>query len=86
MEKSEKFCQSCSMPMDKDPGGGGTNSDGTKSTTYCSYCYVDGEFKDDFTTADQMVGFVKEKLAEQGMGKIRQWLFTMQIGKLKRWK
>jgi len=74
------------MPMDKDPGKGGTNLDGTKSDMYCSYCYDKGEFRDDFTTAPQMVEFVKGKLEEQGMGKIRQWLFTSQIGKLKRWK
>ena len=33
-------CQSCGMPLKSDPGGGGTNADGTHSDEYCSYCYV----------------------------------------------
>ncbi|SHI59132.1 Putative zinc ribbon domain-containing protein [Dethiosulfatibacter aminovorans DSM 17477] len=82
----EKFCQSCGMPMDQDPEKGGTNKDGTKNDMYCSYCYENGEFKDDFTEASQMVEFVKGKLAEKGMGKIKQSLYTSQIKKLKRWK
>ena len=82
----DKFCQSCGMPMKADPGGGGTNEDGIKSTKYCSYCYENGKFKDDFTSPDQMIEFVKGKLAEQGMGKIKQKLFTIQIKKLERWK
>lgn len=86
MGSMDKFCQSCSMPMDQDPGKGGTEADGSKSIKYCSYCYENGKFKDDFTSADQMVSFVKEKLAEKGMGKMRQWLFTSQISKLERWK
>ena len=28
------FCQSCGMPMKKDPENGGTNADGTKSPDY----------------------------------------------------
>lgn len=82
----EKFCQSCSMPMKQDPQQGGTEADGSKSPKYCSYCYENGKFRDDFTSADQMVDFVKGKLAEQGMGKMKQWLFTSQIKKLERWK
>ena len=39
-----KFCQSCGMPMKKDPEGGGTNADGDKSQDYCSYCFVNGAF------------------------------------------
>jgi hypothetical protein len=39
-----RFCQSCGMPMKKDPGNGGTDSDGTKSADYCSYCFKDGGF------------------------------------------
>ena len=37
-----KFCQSCGMPMKKDPEGGGTNADGSKSPDYCSYCFRNG--------------------------------------------
>ncbi len=44
MEKSYKNCQSCSMPMKKDPKGGGTNADGSLSKMYSSYCWEKGEF------------------------------------------
>ena len=44
MAKEQKICQSCGMPHAKDPGGGGSEADGTKSTTYCSLCYKDGAF------------------------------------------
>ena len=44
MENSVKICQSCGMPIDKDPNKGGTNSDGSKSDKYCSYCFSNGSF------------------------------------------
>ena len=37
--------QSCSMPMN-DESVYGTNSDGTKNSDYCIYCYKNGEFID----------------------------------------
>lgn len=86
MEKFDRFCQSCGMPMDKDPGNGGTNSDGTKSQKYCSYCYNNGAFNDDFTQASEMIRFVKGKLKEMGYGPIRRWFFTSHIPQLERWK
>ena len=32
------------MPLAKDPDGGGTEADGSRSRTYCSLCYRDGAF------------------------------------------
>ena len=32
-----KNCQSCGMPMARDPEGGGTEADGSKSAKFCSY-------------------------------------------------
>ncbi|MBL7113058.1 MAG: zinc ribbon domain-containing protein [Bacteroidales bacterium] len=86
MGKYDKFCQSCGMPMDMDPGKGGTNQDGTKNSKYCSYCYEDGAFKDDFTSSEQMVQLVKEKLKEQGYGPLRRWFYSSGIPRLERWK
>jgi hypothetical protein len=82
----EKFCQSCGMPMDKDPRGGGTRKDGIKTQKYCSLCYEEGAFKDDFTKAEEMVGFVKEKLKEMGYNSLKRWFFTSHIPKLERWQ
>lgn len=86
MMKTDRFCQSCGMPMDMDPHHGGTNSDGSKTTKYCSYCYQMGAFKDDFTDAKQMVQFVREKLKEQNHGFLKRWFYTLHIPKLERWR
>jgi hypothetical protein len=86
MGRFDRFCQSCGMPMEKDPGNGGTNADGTRSQKYCSYCYADGKFNDDFTNPSQMVKLVKGKLKEMGTGPIMRWFYTSHIPKLERWK
>jgi len=86
MGKFDRFCQSCGMPMDQDPGKGGTLADGSVSETFCSYCYENGHFKDDFTSPKQMVRFVKGKLKEQGHGFLKQWFYTSHIPRLDRWK
>jgi hypothetical protein len=86
MGKFDKFCQSCGMPMDKDPGQGGTNADGSKSGKFCSYCYEAGGFKGECKTAGEMVTLVKGKLKEMGYGPIRRWFYTSHISQLERWK
>lgn len=80
-----KFCQSCGMPMKKDPQQGGTNSDGSKNDMYCSLCYKNGGFVDKFTTAQEMQAFCIVKMNECGVPKWVAWLFTRGIPKLKRW-
>ena len=42
--QAEKFCQSCGMPMAKDPAGGASLSDGKTSKSVCSLCMSDSEF------------------------------------------
>lgn len=80
-----KVCQSCAMPMNKDPGHGGTEADGSKSETYCSLCYLDGAFTQDGITASEMQDFCVKVLQEKGMPKFMAWLFTRGIPKLDRW-
>jgi hypothetical protein len=87
MEKQFKFCQSCGMPLKKDPQGGGTEQDGSKSQKYCSLCYQNGSFTNpEIDTAEKMQAFCIEKMKEQGMSKPIAWLFTRGIPKLERWK
>lgn len=81
-----KFCQSCGMPMKQDPEQGGSEKDGSKSSEYCSYCYVEGEFTQPDFNAKQMQDFCVEKMQEQGMPKLVAWLFTRGIPRLRRWK
>lgn len=78
-------CQSCGMPLKKDPAGGGTNADGTRSTEYCSKCYQNGRFTHPNMMVDEMVVLVKGKLKEMGFPGFMAWMFTRNILKLKRW-
>ena len=90
----KNFCQSCGMPLSKDPKNGGTEKDGSKSTEYCSYCYVNGEFFEPdcegdigkIDTPQKMQKLCIKKMTEQGMPKFLAWILTRTIPKLKRWK
>jgi len=85
--KENKFCQSCGMPLNKDPQHGGTEKDGTISKKFCSYCYQNGEFlSPEIDTAEKMQKFCVIKMKEMGMPSIVAWLFTRGIPKLERWK
>lgn len=44
----ENICQSCGMPL-TDSSVRGTESDGSLSLKYCSYCYGNGTFKQDLS-------------------------------------
>ena len=78
-------CQSCGMPLNKDPENGGTNSDGSKNMTYCSHCFVDGKFTRPDIKLDDMKALVKGKLQEMGFPGILAGFFTKGISKLDRW-
>jgi len=72
--------------MKKDPAGGGTNVDGTKSGMYCSYCYQNGAFNGPDWTVEQMQEFCKKKLKEMKIPDCMAWFLTRGIPKLERWK
>ncbi len=86
MQKTNKVCQSCGMPMKKDPQGGGTNSDGTKSEMYCSYCYQNGAFTAANMTVAEMQELVKGKLKEMHFPGFLASVMVKGIPKLKRWQ
>jgi hypothetical protein len=86
MEKVYKNCQSCSMPLNKDPKGGSTNADGTANHMYCSYCYEKGKFTQPDITVEGMQEFVKGKMKEMGFPGFLAGFFTKGIPKLERWK
>ncbi|NVO19000.1 MAG: hypothetical protein HXX13_04835 [Bacteroidetes bacterium] len=86
MEKSNKFCQSCGMPLKKDEKGGGTNADGSISLMYCSRCYERGEFTRPDLSAKGMQVLVRGKMKEMGFPGIMAWFFTANIPRLERWK
>jgi hypothetical protein len=80
------FCQSCGMPLSKDPQGGGTNLDGTISHEYCSKCYKDGAFCNPDMTVEEMTVLVKGKLREMRIPGFLVNYFTKDIPTLRRWK
>ena len=86
MEKAYKNCQSCGMPLKKDPLGGGSETDGSKSTMYCSYCYREGKFTAPDMTMEEMKALVKGKLKEMGFHRLLAGFFAMSVPGLKRWK
>jgi hypothetical protein len=73
------------MPMKKDPQGGGTNADGTKSEIYCSYCYENGAFLFNGTVAE-FQELCRKMMIESGYSKFLAWLFTRGMKRLPRWK
>lgn len=86
MEKTYKNCQSCGMPLKKSPNGGGTNTDGSISAMYCSYCYEQGQFKQPDWSVHKMQDFVKGKMKEMGFPGFLAGLFTKDIPNLQRWR
>lgn len=86
MQSTYKNCQSCGMPMSKDPKGGGTETGGAKSLRYCSHCYQGGKFTTPNMTVDEMQALVKNKLKEMGFPGFIAGFFTKGIPKLERWK
>jgi len=85
MSEINKNCNSCGMPLKRDPKGGGTNSDSSKSSTYCSYCYENGAFTYEGKVED-FQEYCKEKMREGGHSKFTSWLFTRGMKRLPRWK
>lgn len=84
-KKPVKFCQSCGMPLRKDPESGGSEHDGSKSTLYCSYCYKQGEFTFN-GNVKEFQEFCRIKMREQGHSAVVSWLFTRGMSRLQRWK
>ncbi len=79
-------CQSCGMPLSKDPQGGGSEANGTKSTKYCSHCYLNGKFSEPDIKVHEMVTKVQNIMCDMKFPKFMAKFFTRKIPKLDRWK
>ena len=89
MENNVKICQSCGMPLDKDLNKGGTNSDGSKSDKYCSFCFQNGKFIDEGITLSEKIEkniqiavlrlnipeSEARKMAESSLPNLERWKF-----------
>jgi hypothetical protein len=79
-------CQSCGMPLSRDPRGGGTNADGTQSSEYCSRCYEGGTFTQPNITAEEMTALVESKLRSMHFPGFIARRFAREVPSLRRWK
>ncbi|MDO5577040.1 MAG: zinc ribbon domain-containing protein [Fibrobacter sp.] len=87
MENKTAICQSCGMPLDKDPNGGGTNSDQSRSAKYCSYCYKDGKFVDEGATLQQKIAKNIQIAVKMGMPEEKaRNMAESTLPNLERWK
>lgn len=87
MENITLICQSCGMPLDKDPQKGGTNLDKSRSDKYCSFCFQDGKFVDDGITLEQKIAKNIQIAVNMGMSKEKaQQMAESILPKLDRWK
>ena len=79
------FCQSCGMPLSKDPLGGGTAADGSKTTEYCSHCYSAGAFTQPDITLTQMQTNVRGMLASMNLPPQAIDGYVAGVAGLRRW-
>lgn len=86
MTQTYKNCQSCGMPLKKDPGHGGTEANGSRSIRFCSKCYQHGKFTSPDITLEQMQALVKGKLKEMGFPGFLAGMLTKGIPRLERWR
>ena len=84
---STGFCQSCAMPL-HGPQEHGTESDGTRSGDYCSYCYDDGGFLQDYASSDELIAACAPMMAESCHISVEQAEDCMSalLPDLKRWR
>ncbi len=84
-----KQCQSCGMPLVRDPSGQGwgTEKDWSISSEWCSLCYKDGQFVwwTDMTLS-QMQTIVDNAMKAQWFWWFMRTLVKLQMPYLARWK
>lgn len=86
MTRMYRNCQSCGMPLKRDPQGGGTEADGSRSAVYCSHCYENGTFTLPDITVSEMQRRVGQKLRESGLPALLAAFFARNVPKLDRWR
>lgn len=74
------------MPLSKDPLGGGTNADGSRSSEYCSHCYSEGAFTQPNISAAEMTTLVEGKLRSMHFPGFLARRFAKEVPTLRRWR
>lgn len=83
-----KQCQSCGIPLSKDPSGKWwwTQKDGSISSVYCSLCYRDGNFCYTGNNISEFQDIVDNNMQKDGYGWLMRKLTRRQIPHLDRRK
>lgn len=76
-------CQSCGMPLSKDPECGG-EAGGSRSPIHCSLCYENGAFRHSGASFAGFQSHCAGALEANGMPRILAWAFTRGMGRLER--
>jgi hypothetical protein len=81
-------CQSCGIPLSKDPHRGGTEADGSKSGKYCGRCYENGTFKGGNVSLREFSEWSRKGMIESGNNRFFAWFFSRPflLKHLDRWK
>lgn len=74
-----KNCESCLMPLAKDPGV-------RESNIYCSYCFKDGKLCYEGNDLDEFKKRAYESMIGHGTSKLMAKFYTWMIGFAPRWK
>ncbi|HFI0304848.1 TPA: zinc ribbon domain-containing protein [Streptococcus suis] len=82
---------SCAMPLNLHGlDVRGSEKDGTKSSIYCSYCYVNGRFVEPDISFEEMLAKGKTAISNGQGNAFVKWLmkasYPMMLKKTKRWK
>jgi len=83
--KANKRCQSCGVPLKKNFSEAGTNADGSKSDTYCRFCYEEGDFTQPDINVSDMKKYRIEQLRERKIPTFLARLIASDLPKLDRW-
>lgn len=80
------YCQSCAMPMNEKDEIYGTESDGSKNSDYCKYCYENGKFTAD-VNMEEMINICIPHMKDSGMTEDQcKKMLSEFLPYLKRWK
>ena len=84
MEKEQKFCQSCGMPLGN-RNDFGTNADGSLNEEYCKWCYTEGKFT--YTSLEELTDFLIEHMSSENWPPEQaRAFFESQLPNLSYWK
>lgn len=81
MNANPAMCESCLMPLKKDPLG-----EKRESARYCSYCFKDGKLVYEGTDLKEFKKAMVSAIVARGESKMKAHFFAFMAGFAPRWK